>query len=72
MKKTEIRNQFLEMIEGVAIPKGFEKQKTNEGYEYIKKNPNGFVGIIPFINQYDTLFFISLAIQLRIHEVSKN
>ena len=60
MKKSEVRKPFLEMVESVVIPIGFVKQKTNEGYEYIKKDINGFVGIIPCIDQYDTLFFISL------------
>lgn len=71
MKKSEVRKPFLEMVESVVIPIGFVKQKTNEGYEYIKKDNYGFVGIIPCIDQYDTLFFISLAFQLRIHEVSE-
>ena len=38
MKKSEVRKPFLEMVESVVIPIGFVKQKTNEGYEYIKKD----------------------------------
>ena len=71
MKKAEIRKPLLEMVESITVPLGFEKRKTNEGYEYVKKSANGFISVIPIIYQYSTLFFVSIGFGIRINEMSK-
>lgn len=71
MKISEIRTPLLKMLEQTLIPIGFEKRKTNEGYEYINNTNHGFIGVTPFINQYDKLFFISLSFQIRLNAVSE-
>ncbi|GAB6120135.1 hypothetical protein [Dysgonomonas termitidis] len=70
MKKAEIRNPFLKMIEYHLLPVGFEKKKTNEGSEYLLKTKSGFNCVTPIINQYGSVFYISMAFAIRIDEVS--
>jgi len=71
MKKIEIQKPFFEMIENTTCSLGFKKQKNKAGYKYARPILNGYNGIIPLITQYDTLFFISVAFQLRIDDISK-
>jgi len=71
MKLSEIRKPFFGMVEEILLFKGFEKIKTNDGFEYILKSEQGFNSVTPIINQYDSLFFISLSFGLRINPISE-
>ena len=71
MKKAKIKKVFIEMLDEKLLNEGFMKIKTNEWIEYEKQREWGFNKITPIINQYSSLFFISLGFGLRINEISQ-
>lgn len=71
MKLSEVKKPFLGMVEDLLLVKGFEKIKTNDGFEYVLKSEYGFNSVTPIINHYNPLVYISLSFGLRINAVSE-
>jgi hypothetical protein len=70
IKKVEIKKVFVGMLDSQLISTGFSKVKNNEWVEYVKKTEFGFNRVTPVINQYSTLFFISIGFSIRINDIS--
>lgn len=70
LKKAEIKKAFIEMLDDQLISKEFVKNKNNEWVEYVKMTEWGFNKVTPVINQYSTLFYISLGFSIRIKSAS--